>query len=194
MRAGLRLVVVTMLTVTIDMASAGLEAQEPAVGMAAFTGIWSYNSDLSDEVSVLGVSSAVDASLRGPQDNSDSCIADNSKIAELLRAIEREVETSRTLIIGQSEEALVFADDHGRLRPLIGVVPVAPYDIADRAIETAARWDGSRIVRELSFGDGIWVVNVYTLIEHGQRLAIETRLETPLRDSVIRRVYQLRSY
>jgi hypothetical protein len=182
-----------MLTVTIDVAGAGLEAEEPAVGMSAFTGIWSYNSDLSDEVSILGVSSAVGASLRGPHDNYDSHVADSSKIAALLKAIEREVETSRTLIIGQSEDALVFADDHGRLRPLIGVWTVAP-EISDRTIETAARWDGSRIVRELSFGDGIRVVNVYRLIEHGQRLEIETRLETPLRDSVIRRVYQLRSY
>src|SRR5262245_30605990 len=141
MRTGWRLVFM-MLALILTSATVGFAADEP-IPMAAYTGIWAYSSSLSEPSSHLDVAGEVHDALHSFQEHYDSSTEDSPETENLVEAIQEEMEMSRTVIIGQSDDGLVLAGDSGRLRTLIGVGPIEACENGDRTVSVTAHWDGS---------------------------------------------------
>lgn len=87
--------------------------------------------------------------------------------------------------------SIAFADDRGRSQTLTTNNRKQKVSLEDRTIEVRTRWYDGRLFKETSLGDGLKLVEVYSLGSAGRQLHVTMKLEGSHQSQPVsvRRVY-----
>lgn len=93
------------------------------------------------------------------------------------------------LTITQTETDVTITDGDGRSQKLATTGKGEKHQFGSRTVETKTRWDGTRLVKEMSLGDGVKVTEIYTLATDPRRLDVNVKVEGLPMNRTLRRVY-----
>jgi hypothetical protein len=63
------------------------------------------------------------------------------------------------------------------------------HQLGDRTVDTKTQWDGMKLVKQTSLGDGMKATETYSLMTDQRRLTVTVKLETPPMNRVMNWVY-----
>ncbi len=177
------------------------EHREPATAQPSrgptttMAGVWILNQALSDDSA--RITEAMQGARRapkghGPWMHGGGGGARNPREMRVMQErMHRAMEAPARLTITQSSGSIAFADDRGLSQTLTTNNRKQKVSLEDRTIEVRTRWHDGRLVKETSLGDGLKLVEVYSLGSAGRQLHVTMKLEgSHLSQPVsVRRVY-----
>ncbi|HEV8579515.1 MAG TPA: hypothetical protein VGX68_10585 [Thermoanaerobaculia bacterium] len=179
--------------------------QRQQVQTANLTGAWTLNEDLSDDpAKAMKELEYMQAERHGgggsgghgPWMHGGGGGMGGAKDMEEMRVrMNRVLEPPGRLTIAQAGSSITFTDGGGRSQTLTTNNKKKKVPLNDRTAEVRAKWDGGRLVKETSLGDGMKLTETYTVVSEPPQLHVLVKLDISHMPQPVnlRRVYDAES-
>ena len=158
----------------------------------SIAGTWSLNKDLSDDVTTVmkrmqaerrgggsgrmpsgmgGMGGARGEGMRGGG-------RDPEEMQEIRDVMNKAIEAPARLSITQADGDVTFTDEDGRSKTFAANNKKERHQFENRTVETKTRWDGGRLVRATSLGDGMKLTEIFSHATETQRLRVDVKFES----------------
>lgn len=169
-------------------------------------GAWLLNAELSDDPPEArdearsrgggrmpggGRPGGFGGGMRGRGVTRGGSMPDREEMRDRRELLELLVQPPPTLKIAQGAGAVTFAERDGRTTTYATNGKKEKHVLGTTQVETRTRWDGRRLVKEISAGGGVKATETYSIDENdGGRLHVLVKVESaPMPRLTLRRVY-----
>jgi hypothetical protein len=203
--------VLSGLTMTLGVWLAGAQpaAQDKSAQKPDLAGVWALNKDLSDRPQADAADRAGGESGRGANGGFGGGAGrggfgggggfggrggsggrpNPDDMRAMQEAMRQVMEPPTRLTITQTESDVTFTDGDGRSQKFATTGKSEKHQLASRTVDTKTRWDGARLVKEMSLGNGLKVTEIYALATTPRRLDVNVKLEGVPMNRTLHRVY-----
>lgn len=172
-------------------------AQRQEVQTTTLTGVWTLNAALSDDSA--RVMAAIQSQRRagtghGPWLHGGGGGGRNpGETKAMQERMHRAMDAPASLAITQTTGSITFADGRGRSQTFTTNDKKQTVPLDDRTVEVRSKWDDGRLIKETSLGDGLKLMETFSLASGHRQLHVTVKLEgSHLPQAVnVRRVYDL---
>ena len=174
----------------ITTATAGVTAQDRAVGRPDLSGSWQLNRELSDDAKakLQGMHSSQPAGGHGPGRHGGlgrifggifgGGQAGHAQLEEVV------VNAPTRFVLTQDDQKVVLTEPEGRVRTL----PTNDRKVKVDGRDVRTKWDNNRLVSETTVGDAK-VIETYERSPRARQLIVTARVDMQGRQVSVRRVY-----
>jgi hypothetical protein len=164
----------------------------------ALSGVWTFNRAQSEIPQQVGFRAASRQGGQMPSAGSpgrgdpDRLQFDEKKDARSDELTNEAQNPSPVLTIKQTDSDVTFIDFRGRVRIFRATGQKQTQQLSSGTVQSAARWDGSRLVTEYDLGTGRKVIYTYVLAEP-KRLVVLVKFEGRGAGTLVTEVYDAAS-
>jgi hypothetical protein len=165
----------------------------------ALSGVWTFNRAESEIPQQVGFRAALGPGGQMPSAGSpgrgggpDQLQFDEKKDPRIDELTNEAQNPSPLLTIKQTDSDIRFVDSQGRIRTFRATGQKQTQQLSSGTVESAARWDGSRLVTEYDLGSGRKVIYTYVLAQP-KRLVVLVKFESRGAATLVTEVYDAAS-
>jgi hypothetical protein len=164
----------------------------------ALSGVWTFNRAQSEIPQQVGFRAASRQGGQTPSAGSpgrgdlDRLQFDEKKDARIDELTNEAQNPSPVLTIKQTDTDVTFIDFQGRVRTFRATGQKQTQRLSSGTVESAARWDGSRLVTEYDLGNGRKMICTYMLAQP-RRLVVLVKFEGRGAGNLVTEVYDAAS-
>jgi hypothetical protein len=170
------------------------QASQPHTSHSDLAGAWSLNRNLSDDPATVmtRMREGGDGSHRPPFGGHGGAFGGGGRSMnpDQMRTRLAMLEPPKRLTIVQSDATVTLTDGEGRSQTFAVINQKQRLSIGGQAIDVRAKWDGDRLIKEMSLDGGAKIIETYSLTGEPRQLHVNVKLEGAMpRTITLRRVY-----
>jgi hypothetical protein len=167
--------ILTAVVSVMAVAAHGGSPQSPATGRDAaadLSGVWKLNQGLTDDPSkVMRASGGHGPGMHGGGAGREGMDA------QQIRARRQLLEAPSRLTITQTDNSVTFTESDGRVQTLTTDNTPQRLQLGTQTVDVKSRWDGGRLVKEMSLGDGLTLTETYSVSVEPRQLHVTVKLD-----------------
>jgi hypothetical protein len=139
---------------------------------ADLSGVWKLNQELTDDpAKVMRTSGGHGPGMHGRGGGREGMDP------QQIRARRQLLEAPSRLTITQTDNSVTLTESDGRVQPLTTDNQPQRLQLGTQTVDVKSRWDGGRLIKEMSLGDGMTLTDMYTATAEPRQLHVTVKLD-----------------